>query len=134
MTAHPLPLEDRLALRELASLYANILDRREFHRAGEVFTPDAIYDLDDLGYQVVNGVAEIVAFWEASPDHPVAHHATDVECWRDDDGTVRMYSKILGVGPKGRVGSAEYDDVLVLTDVGWRIGRRVVRLRRARVT
>jgi hypothetical protein len=125
-----LTLEDQLAIRDLATHYANILDRRQFDRAGEVFTTDAVYDLSDLGYGVVHGVEAIVAFWEESLDHPVAHHATDAEVGVDDAGAVRMYSKILGVGRKGRVGSAEYDDVVVQTSAGWRIAERVVRLRR----
>jgi hypothetical protein len=125
-----LSVDERLALHELAARYANILDRGEFGRAGEVFTVDAVYDLEDLGYGVIVGAEAIAAFWERSGDHPLAHHSTDVEAWRDRDGTVRIYSKILGVGAGGRVGSVVYRDVAVATPQGWRLTLRVGQLRR----
>jgi hypothetical protein len=39
-------------------------------------------------------------------------------------GTARAYSKNIGLLPKGRVGSASYDDELVRTAAGWRVARR----------
>ncbi|MCU1346017.1 MAG: hypothetical protein JWL70_2283 [Acidimicrobiia bacterium] len=49
----------------------------------------------------------------------------------DADGTVRVYSKIIAVGFKGRVGSGTYRDIVVKTAAGWRIAERLVSLRNA---
>jgi len=44
---------------------------------------------------------------------------------------VRVRSKGIGVGPRGRVGSVTYDDIVVRTDAGWRMSYRRAVLRRA---
>lgn len=130
MAPAALSLEDRLAIHELLARYGNIVDEREFSRTGEVFTTDARYDLTDLGLGAATGVAAIVAMWTESDSHPLAHHVTNIEITEDSDGTVRVYSKIVGVGYKGRVGSATYRDIVVPTPDGWRIAERLVSLRR----
>jgi len=42
---------------------------------------------------------------------------------------VRVQSKVIGVGNKGRVGSGTYRDVVVKTPDGWRPASRTVTLR-----
>ena len=59
--------------------------------------------------------------------HPLAHHATNIIVSEDPDGTVRVLSKGLGVGPNGRVGSVVYRDVVVRTSAGWRFAARTGR-------
>lgn len=127
---HTLTPVDRLEIHELMARYGNIIDEREFSRAWEVFTPDARYDLADLGDGVVVGIDDIVAMWTASTTHPLAHHVSNVELTPNTDGTVSVYSKVVGVGYKGRVGSATYRDVVRKTADGWRIAERIVVLRR----
>lgn len=127
---HALTTGDRLEIHELMARYGNIIDEREFSRAGEVFTADARYDLADLGDSVVVGIDDIVAMWTASTTHPLAHHVSNVELAPNADGTVSVYSKVVGVGYKGRVGSATYRDVVRKTADGWRIAERIVVLRR----
>ena len=124
-----LALADRLEIHELMARYGNIIDERQFSRTREVFTADARYDLSDLDDGVMVGVEAIVAMWTASTTHPLAHHVTNVEITTEPDGTVAVYSKVIGVGYKGRVGSATYHDVVHKTDDGWRIAERVVILR-----
>lgn len=124
-----LTLADRIDIHELMARYGNIIDEREFSRTGEVFTADARYDLSDLGEGVMVGVDAIVAMWTASTTHPLAHHVTNVEITAVADGAVTVYSKVVGVGYKGRVGSATYRDVVEKTHLGWRIAERIVILR-----
>ena len=62
--------------------------------------------------------------------HPLAHHATNIVVSTDADGTVRVLSKGLGVGPNGRVGSVVYHDVVERTQAGWRLAARSAVLRR----
>ena len=62
--------------------------------------------------------------------HPVTHHVTNVVL--DDTGhDVRLFFKVLGTGPRGRVGSADYHDVVVRSPDGWRIREHLVTFRRA---
>jgi hypothetical protein len=49
----------------------------------------------------------------------------------EEPDTARAYSKNIGLLPKGRVGSAAYDDELVKTAAGWRVARRSAKARRA---
>ena len=122
---------DTLAIQQLLALYGHVIDEREWWRADELFTASAVYDMSDFGLGVVHGAAAIRELW-SRPDalHPLAHHATNVIVSEDPDGSVRVLSKGLGVGPNGRVGSVVYHDVVVRTDVGWRFAARKARVRR----
>ncbi|HYC08425.1 MAG TPA: nuclear transport factor 2 family protein [Steroidobacteraceae bacterium] len=122
---------DLLAIHQLLALYGHIIDEREWHRVGELFTAGAIYDMAEFGLRVVHGAAAIGELW-SRPDaaHPLAHHATDILVSEDPDGTVRVLSKGLGLGPGGRVGSVVYRDVVERTPAGWRFAARKGQLRR----
>jgi 3-phenylpropionate/cinnamic acid dioxygenase small subunit len=129
MTEPLLDTADRIEIIELMARYGNIIDEREFSRTGEVFTPDAAYDVTDFEFGIVRGVEAIVELWTNTATHPLAHHITNVEIRPNADGTVRVYSKIIAVGHKGRVGSGTYRDIVVKTADGWRIAERLVLLR-----
>lgn len=122
---------DILAIHELLALYGHIVDEREWARAGELFTHDCIYDMTEFGLGVVRGADAVARLWGA-PDamHPLAHHATNIVVSEEPDGTVRVLSKGLGVGPNGRVGSVVYRDTVVRTGAGWRFSSRTGVLRR----
>ena len=95
---------------------------------------DAVYDATDFDMPVTRSLAELVAEWtseEGMTRHPLAHHSTNVVVLEDDDGTVRVLSKGIGVGAGGRVGSVTYRDVAVRVDGGWRLASRTAVLRRA---
>jgi SnoaL-like domain len=122
---------DILAIHELLGLYGHIIDAREWVRVEELFTADCTYDMTQFGLGVVRGAKAVAALW-AAPDamHPLAHHATNILVSEDPDGTVRVLSKGLGVGPNGRVGSVTYRDIVVRTRAGWRFAARTGELRR----
>ncbi len=122
---------DTLAIHELLGLYGHIIDAREWHRVEELFTSDCTYDMREFGLGIVHGARAVAALW-AAPDamHPLAHHATNIIVSQDRDGTVRVLSKGLGVGPNGRVGSVTYRDVVVRTSAGWRFAARSGELRK----
>jgi hypothetical protein len=126
-----LPAEDTLAIHELLALYGHIIDAREWQRVDELFTATARYDMREFGLGPVEGAAAIRELW-SRPDamHPLAHHATNIVVSTDADGTVRVLSKGLGVGPNGRVGSVVYHDVVERTPAGWRFAARSAVLRR----
>jgi 3-phenylpropionate/cinnamic acid dioxygenase small subunit len=127
-----LDVNDRLAIHELLGLYGHLIDERRWDELDQVFTADAVYDATDFGQAVTTSLADLLAHWTSDLTiHPLAHHATNIVVSEDPDGTVRVHSKGLGVGRKGRVGSATYDDVAVPTAAGWRLARRTARLRRS---
>ena len=122
---------DILAIHELLALYGHIIDERHWDRVGELFTATAVYDMREFGLGVVHGAQAIGEQW-SRPEamHPLSHHATNIIVSEDADGTVRALSKGLGVGPRGRVGSVVYRDILERTPQGWRFASRIAQLRR----
>jgi hypothetical protein len=128
-----LEARDTLAIHELLALYGHIIDERQWARAEELFTPRTVYDMREFGLGVVQGTAAIGELWSRpNAAHPLAHHATNILVNVDPDGTVRVLSKGLGVGPNGRVGSVVYRDVVERTPQGWRFVSRTAQLRRER--
>lgn len=129
----PLELGDRLAIHELLALYGHLVDERRWDELQRVFVPDVVYDARDFGMPVTRSLDGLVAEWTSEAGmarHPLAHHATNIVVEVDDDGTVRVLSKGIGVGAGGRVGSVTYRDVAVRTAAGWRLASRTVVLRR----
>lgn len=123
---------DLIAIHQIISLYGHIIDDRQFSRLQDVFTHDVRYDTTDFGGGVDIGADAVRRLWlDPATDHPLAHHATNVYVFEAPDGTVRVRSKGIGVGFKGRVGSVLYDDIVRKEVAGWRIAERVCRLRRA---
>jgi hypothetical protein len=126
-----LPLEDRMAVTELIALHGHLVDAGEFDRLGELFTPDVVYDVSDLGGEPLAGIAAIrEAGLRLGADNPVAHHVTNVVLEAVDDDHIAAWSKGLGVRTDGTVGSVVYQDIVVRTPDGWRISHRTLRARR----
>jgi SnoaL-like domain len=126
-----LDVADRLAIQELLGLYGHIIDQRRWDEFGLVFAPDAVVDGTDFGVAPLHSVGAIAEAMRTERNlHPLAHHATNIVINEDSDGTVRVLSKGIGVGRRGRVGSITYYDVVVRTDAGWRFSYRRAELRR----
>jgi ketosteroid isomerase-like protein len=130
-TGAELTAADRLEIHELASRYGTTIDDRDWDGLEQVFCRDAVYELRGFGAgdRRLIGSAAIRRMMEETAEHPVAHHVTNVIV-SVHDGEVRMRSKVVGPGPAGRVGSADYDDVIRREGDAWRIAERVVMLRR----
>lgn len=121
-----LSIEDKLAIHDLISLYGHIVDNREFSRTHELFTDDAVYDISDFNAGVHIGWPAVARLWrDLEGQHPIAHHATNVLVSQDDDGTVRVLSKAIGILGDLSAGSAIYKDIVVKTPAGWRMSHRV---------
>ena len=122
---------DRLAIHELLGLYGHIIDERRWSEMELVFTDDVIYDPTSFGHEITTSLEDLRTHWMGDEAmHPLAHHATNIVVSEDPDGTVRVLSKGLGVGFKGRVGSAVYRDVVVKTADGWRLAHRIAEHRK----
>ena len=120
---------DKLAIHELLGLYGHIIDAEEWDRMDELFTEDLVFDASSFGTAVHHGIPALRKEWETTSQHPLAHHATNIVVTEDPDGTVRVLSKGIGVGRKGRVGSVTYRDVVRKEDGGWRIAHRTAEWR-----
>ncbi|MEU6424809.1 nuclear transport factor 2 family protein [Microbispora sp. NPDC046973] len=126
---------DRTAITDLINLHGHLTDSGDFDGLGEVFVPDVVYDVGDLGGGVIVGLAALrdaaLALGEANP---VAHHVTNIVVTEAADGRARAISKGMGVNADGTTGSVTYEDTLVRGDHGWRISHRTVRARRIPLT
>jgi hypothetical protein len=129
MSTPELPHEDVLALHQLCALYGHLVDDRRFAELDAIFTPDVVFDATAFNQPPRHGLDAVVASYEDAA-HPVAHHVTNVYAWRDDDGAVRVRSKVISLLGGGVCGSGTYDDVAVRTADGWRIAHRIIGLRR----
>jgi 3-phenylpropionate/cinnamic acid dioxygenase small subunit len=126
-----LAIEDRLAIGELIALHGHLVDDGELDRSHEVFTPDVVYDISDLGHDRLVGLAALrEAALALGAANPVAHHVTNVVIEETDGDRVRARSKGLGIMADGSCGSVTYLDTLVRFDKGWRICHRKVTPRR----
>ena len=124
-------LADRLAIHELLGHYGHVIDERRWSDMELVFTADVVYDSTDFGGEITRGLDELRARWSGDESrHPLAHHATNIVVTEDPDGVVRVLSKGIGVGARGRVGSVVYRDTVVRTEAGWRLSHRRAELRR----
>jgi hypothetical protein len=126
-----LSVEDRLAVTELISLHGHLIDAGAMERLHELFTPDVVYDVSHLGGGMLTGIDAIrEAGLALGADNPVAHHVTNIVINRIDDDHVAAWSKGLGIRTDGTVGSVVYKDIVVRTQMGWRISHRAVLARR----
>jgi hypothetical protein len=130
-TAMALNVEDRLLIAELISMHGHLCDAGELDRLDELFTSDVVYDVTDFGLEPLEGVQAIrVAAVTLGDANPVGHHVTNIVIAEGDEGRVQARSKGIGVNADGTSGSLTYEDILVLTEQGWRISYRKVVARR----
>ncbi|WP_425829211.1 nuclear transport factor 2 family protein [Streptomyces fractus] len=122
---------DRTAITELLSLHGHLIDSGQLDRLDELFTPDVVYDISDLGQPPLLGPDAIKgAALALGAGNPVAHHVTNVVLTEVSADRVHALSKGIGISADGTVGSATYEDTVVRGEGGWRIARRKVIARR----
>jgi 3-phenylpropionate/cinnamic acid dioxygenase small subunit len=127
--------EDRLAIHDVIALHGHVADDRDWDRLGDLFTNDAVLDLEDFGYGTLHGLQAIKDLSRGSQDdkgQPLGHHATNIVVVGPDGDGVRVRSKALAVMADGTSGTAVYEDTVHRGDHGWRISRRKVVARAAR--
>jgi 3-phenylpropionate/cinnamic acid dioxygenase small subunit len=121
--------EDRLAIHDVIALHGHVADDRDWDRLDELFTDDAVLDLEDFGYGTLHGLQAIRSLSRGSQDdngQPLGHHATNIIVVGQDEEGVRARSKALAVMADGTSGTAVYEDTLRREERGWRISRRKV--------
>jgi 3-phenylpropionate/cinnamic acid dioxygenase small subunit len=118
----PVDADDATEIVDLLSRYAHVIDNRDWAETDSVFTDDV-----QLGGNpaFAVGIAQLQTLIGNAPATH-GHNTTDVILDGQPDGIVRAWSKFYIVRGDGTVGSGDYQDTLVRTDVGWRIAHRDV--------
>ena len=124
---HELTTEDHRAIDRTLALAGHILDRGELDRLEEIFTPEAVYDLSDVGAGTFEGVAAIRnGALKLGAGNPIAHHITNIVITGHEDDQATAQSKGLIIMADGSVGSVTHRDTLRYANSSWRISRRVI--------
>jgi 3-phenylpropionate/cinnamic acid dioxygenase small subunit len=121
--------EDRLAIHDVIALHGHVADDRDWDRLGELFTDDAVLDLEDYGHGTLYGLRAIRDVSRGSEDdkgQPLGHHTTNIIVTGQDGDGVRARSKGLAVMADGTTGTAVYADTLRRDEHGWRISHRKI--------
>ena len=120
---------DVLAIHQLLAWYGHCLDDKEFDRLTEVFTPDAMVFFVGRDRPPIEGIDAIVEFFTDAAGSS-AHHVSNI-LLRAEQGEVHVKSTFFVPYTRPehdphRWYGGTYDDVLIETDDGWRIRRRLV--------
>jgi ketosteroid isomerase-like protein len=116
--------EDLESIRNAVALYVHVVDRKDWARLGEVYTPDAVYDGTSYGGARHDGLPAILAHL-AKPTQPPMHTSSDFHIELDEGGlTGRGRGKFVVIRADMSVIAGGYEDVYVKTDAGWRIQYR----------
>ena len=121
-------VEDLQEISNILALYCHLIDDKQWQRMGEVYTGEAAYGPD--GGNLNQGLEAIKTYLSTSPQ-PQIHLTFNHQVELDEDGRRATGSgKWLSVLKDGTVLGGEYPgDVYAKTEVGWRILRRVYRVR-----
>jgi ketosteroid isomerase-like protein len=123
--------QDRIDINDLINLHGHLTDAGKLDQAGELFTPDVTYDVDDLGFGSLRGTAAMrEAALAVGQANPVGHHVTNIVITPIDDRSAQVWSKGIGIRADGTAGSVVYDDIVTRQPGGWKINYRKVTARR----
>jgi hypothetical protein len=126
-----LTADDRCEISETLSLLGHLFDAGQLDRLEEAFTPDAVYDLTDVGLGALGGVEAIrQGARQLGAGNPIAHHLTNVVITGEGDDEVTVQSKGLLLMADGTVGSVTQHDIVRRQNDGWRVSRRVIKAQR----
>ena len=123
--------QDRIDITDVINRHGHLTDAGELDRYGELFTPDATFDLADFGLGSLHGPEAVRdAGLALGAGNPVGHHVTNIVITGLDDGSARVESKGIGVNADGTTGSVVYEDVVTRRPDGWKISYRKISVRR----
>jgi 3-phenylpropionate/cinnamic acid dioxygenase small subunit len=131
------PMEDRLAILQLISLYSHLVDDFDVTQWGDLFTEDARFEIafaadrpeNAAVWQGRKAILEVIAPRQSNfraqgiqrrhyLTNPVVHHQGA------DSARVMVYLMLASVPPGGGMeieGTGRYDGLVVKTSDGWRI-------------
>lgn len=120
---------DRQQITETLSRQIFLADENQLDHFGEVFTPDATYDMTRSGMGAFQGLEALTAAAGklfASGHAPLAHFVTNVVITETDESSASVRSKGLMIMHDGSPHAVVYDDTVALHDGHWLIASRVI--------
>jgi len=124
-----LSTNDRQQIAETLARHAFVADENQLDQFGEVFTPDATYDMTSSGMGAFQGLDVLRAAAGqlfASGRAPLSHFVTNVVIIESGESTASVRSKGLMIMHDGAVHGVVYDDTLTLHEGRWLIASRVI--------
>src|ERR1700729_1927698 len=98
--------DDRCAISETLSLHGHIFDGGHLDRLEEIFTPEVVYDMSEMGIGTFEGIEAIRgAALKLGAGNPIAHHVTNVVITSEEDDLATAQSKGLMLMANGTFGS-----------------------------
>jgi hypothetical protein len=123
--------EDRWAIGEVLSLHGHLFDGGHLDRLEEIFTPEVVYDLTDMGMGALEGIEAIRrGSIQLGDRNPIAHHVTNVVITHEAHNEVTAISKGLIIRSDGTLGSVNHLDTLIRQTGQWRISSRIITAQR----
>ena len=120
---------DRQLITETVARLAFVSDEDRFDQLGEVFTPDATYDMTSSGmgsFQGVDVLRAAMVQLSGSGHAPLSHIVTNTVITESSETAASVKSKCLMIMADGSVHGVVYDDTIVLHDGRWLITARVI--------
>jgi hypothetical protein len=120
---------DRQQITETVARLAFVSDEDQFDQLGEVFTPEATYDMTSSGmgsFQGIDTLRAAMAQLSSSGHAPLSHFVTNTVVTETDESTASVRSKALMIMQDGSVHGAVYDDTVTLHEGRWLIAGRVI--------
>lgn len=104
-------------------------DENQLDQLGEVFTPDATYDMTRSGMGTFQGIEALSAAagkMFASGFAPLSHFVTNIVITETGESTASVRSKGLMIMHDGALHAVVYDDTVALHEGRWLIASRVI--------
>lgn len=124
-----LSTDDRLQISETLARQAFVVDENALDQLGEVFTPDATYDMTSSGmgaFEGLEALRTVAGQLFASGHAPMSHFVTNIVITETGESTASVRSKGLMIMSDGGVHGVVYDDTAVLHEGRWLIASRVI--------
>jgi 3-phenylpropionate/cinnamic acid dioxygenase small subunit len=128
---------DRQQISETLARHAFVADENQLDQFGEVFTPDATYDMTRSGMGVFQGIEALsIAAGQmfTSGFAPLSHFVTNIIITETGETTASVRSKGLMIMHDGSLHGVVYDDTVAVHEGRWLIASRVITPMRAAAT
>ena len=128
---------DRHSITETLARHAFAVDENRLDQLGEVFTPDATYDMTSSGmgtFQGLEAMSAAAAQMFAAGVAPLSHFVTNIIVTETGESTASVRSKGLMIMHDGTLHAVVYNDTVVLHSGRWLIASRVISPIRAAAT
>jgi hypothetical protein len=124
-----LTVTDRQEITETLARHAFVVDDNQLDQLGEVFTPEATYDMARSGMGVFHGIEAMSAAagqMFAAGVAPLSHFVTNIVITQTGESTASVRSKALMIMHDGGLHAVVYDDTVALHEGRWLIASRVI--------